>query len=358
MQNPYYLVNEILEVIPNGRTKEVIVRRFGLGDGRRHTLEAIGRDHDITRERVRQIEENGLSHLKQPEVKEKIQPIFQTLQEHLTEHGELKREDRLYDDLTYICYPAKEVERMQQTKDFSDLDRCRSAFYLILTLGDNFERLPENDNFYSVWTINKDSVKTAKKAVDSLVKYFDTQKQVLSPEQLSSAAKTIFPELSAKAIYSYVDASKRIEQNHLGHFGLVYWPEISPRGVKDKAYIILKNEGKPLHFSQVTEKINKILPSKRLAYVQTVHNELIKDKRFVLVGRGLYALSQWGYEPGTVAETISQILKNDGPLTKEDIIDKVLQKRFIKANTVLINLQNRKLFAKDKQERYLLKSAN
>jgi hypothetical protein len=355
MQNPYNLVNEILEVIPNERTKEVLVRRFGLKDGRRQTLEAIGRDHKITRERVRQIEENGLAHLKQPKIKEKIQPIFQALQEHLTEHGELKREDRLYDDLIYICYPAKEIERLKGAGNVSDLDRCRSAFYLILTLGDDFERLPEDDNFYSVWTVNGNSLKTAKKTIDSLVRHLDVQKQVLSPEQLLSAAKLIFPELSAKAIHSYVDASKQIEQNHLGHFGLVYWPEISPRGVKDKAYIVLKNEGKPLHFSQVTEKINKILPSKRLAYVQTVHNELIKDKRFVLVGRGLYALSQWGYEPGTVSQTISQILKNDGPLTKEYIINKVLQKRLVKENTVLINLQNRKLFERDEQGRYAVK---
>lgn len=356
MQNPYYLVNEILEAIPNQRTKEVIVRRFGLGDSRRQTLEAIGRDHGITRERVRQIEENGLTHLKHPKVKEKIQPLLEALQEHLAEHGELKREDRLYDDLTYICYPAKEIERLKEAGNISDLDRCRSAFYLILTLGDNFDRLPENDSFYSVWTINKDSVKTAKKAVDSLIKHFDTQKQVLSREELLSAAKIIFPELSAKAVHSYVDASKHIEQNHLGHFGLVHWPEISPRGVKDKAYIVLKNEGKPLHFSQVTEKINKILPSKRLAYVQTVHNELIKDKRFVLVGRGLYALSEWGYEAGTVSQTISQILKNDGPLTKEDIIDKVLQKRLVKENTILINLQNRKLFERDERGRYTMKN--
>lgn len=355
MQNPYYLVNEILEVIPNPRTKEVIVRRFGLGDGRRQTLEAIGRDHSITRERVRQIEENGLTHLKHPKVKEKIQPLLEALQEHLAQHGELKREDHLYDELTYICYPVKEIERLKEAGNISDLDRCRSAFYLILTLGDNFDRLPENDSLYSVWTSNKNSVKTAKKAIDSLVKHLNAKKEVLPKDQLLAAAKSLFPELSAKAIYSYVDASKLIEQNHLGHFGLAHWPEISPRGVKDKAYIILKNGGKPLHFSEVTAKINEILPSGRPAYVQTVHNELIKDKRFVLIGRGLYALAQWGYEPGTVAETISQILKVSGPLVKEELIEKVLQKRLVKENTVLINLQNRKLFERDEQGRYAVR---
>ena len=356
--DPISIINEILEVIPNSRTKEVIVRRFGLSDGQRQTLEAIGKDHGITRERVRQIEDNGLSALSQPEVANKLRPVFESLEKHLTEHGELKKEEKLYNDLTYICYPAKEIARPQEQNNLLELACCRSAFYLILTLGDKFERVPEDDNFYSVWTTDKNSLKVAKKTVDSLVKHFNAKKQVLKDEEIFEVIKSIFPELSDKAIYSYVDASKHIEQNNLGHFGLAHWPEISPRGVKDKAYIILKNIGKPLHFSQVTDLINKSLPSSRQAYVQTVHNELIKDPRFVLVGRGLYALKEWGYEPGTVSETISQILKKEGPLTKQEILDRVLQKRLVKENTILINLQNRKLFVKDEQGRYDVKNIN
>lgn len=352
MLNPINIVNEILGIIPNSRTKEVVVRRFGLSDGQRQTLEAIGNDHGITRERVRQIEDNGLAALKHPQVSAKLEPVFDILANHLAEHGELKKENRLYDDLAYICYPAKEIQRMQRQKDFSELARCRSAFYLILTLGQNFERIAEDDHFYPVWTTNKNSLKLAKKTVDSLVKHFNAKKQTLKEKDLFAVAKTIFPELSDKAIYSYIDASKHIEQNHLGYFGLAHWPEISPRGVKDKSYIILKNFGKPLHFSEVTKLINESLPCGKQAYVQTVHNELIKDPRFVLVGRGLYALAEWGYEPGTVAETISQILKKEGPLTRLEIIDKVLQKRLVKENTVLINLQNRKLFVRDEKGKY------
>ena len=110
-----------------------------------------------------------------------------------------------------------------------------------------------------------------------------------------------------------------------------------------------------MHFSEVTEAINKDLASGRQAYIQTVHNELIKDKRFVLVGRGLYALTDWGYEPGTVAEIIKSVLQKDGPLGKEEILKKVLVKRLVKENTILINLQNRKLFERDSQNRYVVK---
>jgi len=74
------------------------------------------------------------------------------------------------------------------------------------------------------------------------------------------------------------------------------------------------------------------------------------------VGRGLYALSEWGYQPGTVSEIISQVLKQEGPLTKEEIAKKVLAKRLVKENTILINLQNRKLFERDNTGRYLVRA--
>jgi len=355
MVNILKIVDESLDQISNPRTKEVLVRRFGLRDGDRKTLEAIGQDHNITRERVRQIEEAGLASLRQSKIMGKLEPVFKTFQEHLSEHGELKKEETLYDDLTYVCFPVKEIERLRQEGKAEELNRCRSAFYFILTLGDSFERLPENDYFYSAWTNNKNSIKVAKRTVDSLVKHLSSQKKVLSKDELFVTIKNSFPDLSDKAIHSYVDVSKHIEKNYLGHFGLAHWPEISPRGVKDKAYIILKNSRQPMHFSEVTEAINKNLNSNRRAYVQTVHNELIKDNRFVLVGRGLYALTDWGYEPGTVAEIIKSILRQEGPLNKEQVLKKVLEKRMVKENTILINLQNRKLFERDKQGRYSIK---
>jgi len=355
MVNILKIIDESLSQISNPRTKEVLVRRFGLRDGQRKTLEAIGKDHNITRERVRQIEEAGLIALRQSKIIGKLDPVFKIFHEHLLEHGEFKKEETLYDDLTYVCFPAKEIERLQREGKMEELNRCRSTFYFILTLGDNFERVPESDHFYSAWTNNKNSIKNAKRAVDSLIKHFNSQKKVLNREELVAVIKNLAPEFSDKAIHSYVDISKYIEKNYLGHFGLSHWPEISPRGVKDKAYIILKNAGRPMHFSQVTEAINKDLASGRQAFIQTVHNELIKDKRFVLVGRGLYALTDWGYEPGTVAEIIKSVLQKDGLLSKEEILKKVLEKRLVKENTILINLQNRKLFERDSQSRYSVK---
>lgn len=93
----------------------------------------------------------------------------------------------------------------------------------------------------------------------------------------------------------------------------------------------------------------------RSAHSQTVHNELIKDPRFVLVGRGTYALSDWGYEPGTVCDVLVSALKNtENGLTKEEIIKIVKAKRLVKDNTIILNLQNKKVFKKIDNERFIL----
>jgi len=110
--------------------------------------------------------------------------------------------------------------------------------------------------------------------------------------------------------------------------------------------LVFKKVGNPLHFREVTNLIEN-------AHLQTVHNEIIKDSRFVLVGRGIYALSEWGYYPGQVKEVILKILKeSEKPLKKEEILEKVLSQRLVKENTILLNLSDKKYFLKDSLGRY------
>jgi DNA-directed RNA polymerase delta subunit len=124
--------------------------------------------------------------------------------------------------------------------------------------------------------------------------------------------------------------------------------------MRDYAFLVMRRHGSPMHFSEVAKAINSHFD--RPSHMQTVHNELIKDDRFVLVGRGLYALKEWGYEGGIVRTVIQKILEKDGALTKEEIIKRVLKERYVKENTILVNLQNSKYFAKDGQGNYTLLS--
>ena len=80
--------------------------------------------------------------------------------------------------------------------------------------------------------------------------------------------------------------------------------------------------------------------------VQAVHNELIRYPQFVLVGRGLYALKEWGYEPGTVADVIERILTEKGPLSKREIIAEVAKQRTVKVGTISLNLQKMPYFVR------------
>ena len=311
----------LLKDLPQ-RQKEVIFRRFGLKNGQRETLELIGESYGITRERVRQIERDGILNLK-PKT-EKYQKIFQHFQKYLKSQGGLKKEEILLKEL------GGENQKPQ--------------VYFLLTLGENLQRFGETEDFYSLWLIDQDSLKRAEEITDSLFQRLKKLGKSLTLKELSS-----FISLKKPVLISYLEISKKIQRNSEGLFGLLDWPEINPRGVKDKAYIVFKKIGKPLHFAEVARLIEGSL-------VQTVHNELIKDPRFVLVGRGIYALEEWGYFPGQVKDVILKILKEEGkPLTKEEILEKVRKQRLVKENTVFLNLSNKKHFLRNSQGKYEVK---
>jgi len=300
----------------SSRTKEIISRRFGLKTGQKETLEAIGKDYGITRERVRQIEEDGFLRV-EPKIGQ-FQKTFQYFTDQLKNFGDLKKEDILLQELGG--------------------SRFQPQIYFLLTLGPNFEKVGESDEFYSLWTLNRNSLVLAKKVIDSFYNQLKKNNQPLSLKDYNPPT-TLTPP-NRQVLLTYLEISKKVPKGPEGLFGLKDWPEINPRGVKDKAYLVFKKEKRPLHFGQVAELIDTALP-------QTVHNELIRDERFVLVGRGVYALREWGYEPGQVKDIIFKILKKAGkPLTKEEILKKVLEQRLVKENTVLLNLSNKKYFLK------------
>jgi hypothetical protein len=172
-------------------------------------------------------------------------------------------------------------------------------------------------------------------------------------EFLQTLNERIECDISEPALRSALSVSRNIVRTPFKEWGLRGWPEATPRGVGDKAYIVLKRSGKPLHFSDIAKKANEAGFDQRKAHPQTVHNELIRDPRFVLVGRGLYALKEWGYEPGTVADVIQRILQNEGkPISREELTDRVLKERMVRKNTVLLALQNADRFEKTPDGNY------
>ena len=146
--------------------------------------------------------------------------------------------------------------------------------------------------------------------------------------------------------------SKTIAKNPLGEWGKASSPNIHTRGVKDYAYLVMRRHGSPMHFKEVADAISKTFH--KSTHYATCHNELIKDPRFILVGRGMYALAEWGYKAGIARDVIHDILKEEGPLSKEEVVKKVMKERYFKKNTILINLVNQKYFKKNKSGLYSL----
>jgi DNA-directed RNA polymerase delta subunit len=153
----------------------------------------------------------------------------------------------------------------------------------------------------------------------------------------------------------WLNISKNMSKNPLGEWGKSDSQNVKTKGIRDYAYLAMRKHGSPIHFRDIAKLIEKLFNKK--AHIATTHNELIKDKRFVLVGRGLYALTEWGYASGVVKEVIKKMIEKYGPLTKEEIIQRVMKERYVKENTILVNLQNSKFFKKDKDGRYTLGEA-
>ena len=148
----------------------------------------------------------------------------------------------------------------------------------------------------------------------------------------------------------WLQLSKLIDKNPLGEWGKSKYPNINAKGMRDYAFLVIRRHGSPIHFREVAKLITELFNKK--AHVATTHNELIKDPRFVLVGRGLYALSEWGYMSGVVKDVIKNLLEKHGPMTKDEIVKKVMKERYVKENTIVVNLQNTKYFKKGKDGKY------
>lgn len=309
------ICQQLLNSLPQ-KQKEILLRRFALNNSEKQTLEAIGKHFGITRERVRQIEEDGFLKIK-PEIAA-YQKVFQYFKQYLKRCGGFRKEEILLEEL--------------------GAEKHQPQIYFLMAVSDDFERFGESADFYPFWSIDKKSPGFIKNVTGVIYNKLKKAGKPLGLKELSSLS-------NSKFLTNYLEVSKKILKNSDGLYGLKDWPEINPRGVKDKAYLVFKKIGKPLHFNKVAKSIEGAL-------IQTVHNELIKDPRFVLVGRGVYALKEWGYEPGQVRDVIAKVLRENGPLTQDEIIERVSKQRLVKENTILLNLSNKKNFLRDSQGKY------
>ncbi len=227
----------------------------------------------------------------------------------------------------------------------SDSDIEKNYIVFLLNIDDKFDKKPESSERHAVWFTNKDKLSEAEEVVKEVCEILKKEKKILTVDSIKEKLKK---EVDLEKLSFYIEISKKIGYDRRGGVGLYEWPDINPRGIRDKVYLVLKEAKKPLHFREIASLLGDGVNP------QTTHNELIKDPSFVLVGRGVYALSEWGYLPGEVKEVITSILKREGALYKDDIIIHVSKQRIVKKNTIVQNLSNKKHFIRTPDGKYTI----
>ena len=318
------------------RAKLVVTKRYGLDkDGEKMTLEAIGEQYSITRERVRQIEHAALQNIRKSSAYKQEKASFDELYTVVDSLGGFLAEDDLLSILS---------------KDVS----ARNHIHFMLVIGEEFKKEKEDTEFKHRWHIDAGLSKKVHEAIRKLYKSLDDESLIPESEILQEFLKHLQDVnqkyLTEEIAKRWLSVSKNLDKNPLGEWGKADSSNVRTKGIRDYAFLAMRKHGSPIHFRDIAKQIEKLFDKK--AHIATTHNELIKDKRFVLVGRGLYALSEWGYLSGVVKDVIKKVLDKNGPLTKEEIIQKVLKERYVKENTILVNLQNSKFFKKDKEGKY------
>lgn len=370
---------DVIEIITalfttlNDREQDILKRRFGLEHPEKATLEEIGKSHNLTRERIRQIETGSINKIKKLEkITEIVSDIRALVNQLLTDHGGTMDKQYLFDILLALL-----IEGSADTKIHPDVYRNHFDFIVGRLLDSDFKEVSDSKYFNSLLSLRFQDFDHLEEVAQDLLRHIKEAKTLFVTNELLDAVtglpayKKHQPKLSSSAedfdltkaldqfvhtpdvevanstkpLYALLRGMKDIEQNKFGHWGHREWRDVKPKTINDKIYLVLKNHGKPMHYQDIAKQINETGFDGKSVNTATVHNELILDEKYVLVGRGLYALQSWGYTKGTVADIIAGLLeKAKEPLTKQEITEEVMKQRMVKKTTIDLALMNKKRF--------------
>lgn len=350
--NPQEMVSFLLREL-NPREKEVIYMRYGLNQEEKETLESVGKKYGITRERVRQIENNSLFKAKKSEgVAQKLADLSSMVIKQIAKSGQMLLEENLLNEL---LANGNEAE--------TEKNCLRFIFDKFLS-----DKIEPVDLIYTerAWRIKGKEIGHFEPVVAGIKNILEQKNEPLTLKEiifelektLAGGFQKIKTEIEdfEQAITSYLEISKHFKKNIFDKWGLAHWRTVSPKRMRDKIYLVLHKAGVPVHYKEIAAKINEEKFDHKIAHPATIHNELILDERFVLVGRGIYALQELGYKPGIIAEVVMAVLKEaGGPMTKEEIMKEVLKRRVVKEGSINLTLSNKDVFARGDDGRYGLK---
>ena len=312
-------IHELLTPLSQ-KEREVLELRFALGHEEKETLESIGQNFGLTRERVRQIEKNAIRKISGMISSSTFGPLAEAALERLRAAGGVLSHE--------------EFIKMWPVGDTKELHLAFVSHANMHFHGNTLKTNP-------YWTTLPWNEAQVNEKIQEIIQKLKQEKAVISlPKNLHPIVK--------------ISKELKLVQNGVALFE---WRHVNPRTLKDKILYIFHEENKNMHFEKMTEMIKKASFDAKRVNLQAVHNELIRNKEFVLVGRGIYALKEWGYEPGTVSDVIEAILKDGIARTREEITKEVLKRRQVKTVTIHLNLKNNPNVERVGRDRYALKTA-
>lgn len=334
------------------RERQVLWRRFGLAGGEPETLESIGNSFQVTRERIRQIQRLAVKKLQdEPKANASLHSVRQVIVEFLEAEGGIAPDVRLLTALSHLGTSAN-----NNIIHFF-LEELLSE--VVISIGHE-----ENSEYNFGWRLRTASLVALANVIEQAAEIISLHGSLMPEEQLGRelAERQLItplgqPLTSNTLAISLLELSNKVRRNSFGEWGLAHWETVTPKRMNDKIYLVLKKHGKPLHFRDITKFINEQHFDHKVAYPPTVHNELIMDKKYVLVGRGIYALKEWGYSPGVVADILKDILEKKGePMERDELVKEVLSQRLVKKGTIHLALTNRERFTRLENGKYVLAS--
>lgn len=300
--------------IKKEREKKILFDRFGIGK-KSKTLHAIGQEYSVTRERIRQIVNNAVKKIKKNCKSNDATKAIEKIDIYVQKSGGYVSSEQLF-----VKFDTNDTKE-------------QNAIKFMASLSDKLVAVKESSTMKQGWSLSSVKIARIKNIAKEAANILRENKKTMKAKEIAVLIKEDVA-LSESVMYG----AKALMKSDSGKWGLTSWPHVNPKSIKDKSVYILRRHTKPIHYTDLTKRISDI--SSKKVTQQSVHNELIKNQEFVLVGRGIYALSEWGYSPGVVEEVIVQVLQEAGePLHKSIIVERVLEKRIVKTSTVILNLQ-------------------
>jgi hypothetical protein len=355
------LLNEMLLKLSD-RDQDILKKRFHLTNDleKKATLKAIGDFYNITRERVRQLERDAINKLvelkKEQQFADQLNTLESELLGYLKSKGGVVREDHLLEDFVNGNYTT---------------DKFHSNAFLFVfdKLVDGVNQVNGHEDFHKSWSLKELSLDNVSGLVQAIVSKLDGEKKLHESKDILAVADALLSdelkseltsfensgELNAY-LENYLHASNKIDKNILDKWGLVAWETVRPKKLADKIKLIFDKSGEPLHFRDLAQNINTANFDHKNICAATVHNELIANDEYVLIGRGIYAKKDWGYSAGTVGDIIERLLKeHNAPMTKDEIYNQVLEQRKVNKSTIYLTLINKEKFEKVDGGKFMLK---